>query len=190
MIYFVLWPLHVLWNEGQGFMPWGSWNLTDERTVLPRLENCWTKSNLETSQMACNAIVCWTLYYDQKKSKLRITVPFWWHRWPDRCPPPPPPPPHKIRPWVIMTCGKMLHGPLTRCVKLRVAHAPGMPGTFSPPPRIGGTDMHHGTCATHVPWCMPRSLISDFLWSWWRGKRSGIPRTCATRHFTYVVRGP
>ena len=75
-------------------------------------------------------------------------------------------------PWVIMTCGKMLHGPLTRCVKLRVAHAPGMPGTFSPPPRIGGTDMHHGTCVTHVPWCMPGSLIRGFLWSWWRGKRS------------------
>ena len=28
----------------------------------------------------------------------------------------------------------LLHGPLTRYVKLRVAHAPGMPGTFSPPP--------------------------------------------------------
>ena len=26
------------------------------------------------------------------------------------------------------------HWPLTRYVKLRVAHAPGMPGTFSPPP--------------------------------------------------------
>ena len=26
------------------------------------------------------------------------------------------------------------YGPLTRHVKLRVAHAPGMPGTFSPPP--------------------------------------------------------
>ena len=25
------------------------------------------------------------------------------------------------------------HGPLIRYVKLRVAHAPGMPGTFSPP---------------------------------------------------------
>ena len=28
----------------------------------------------------------------------------------------------------------LYHGPLTRNVKLRVAHAPGMPGTFSPPP--------------------------------------------------------
>ena len=28
------------------------------------------------------------------------------------------------------------------------------------------------TCVTHVPWCMPGSLTSDFLWSRWRGKRS------------------
>ena len=44
-----------------------------------------------------------------------------------------------------------VHGPLTRYVKLRVAHAPGMQGTFSPPPRVGDPDMHHGTCVTHVP---------------------------------------
>ena len=43
------------------------------------------------------------------------------------------------------------HGPLARYVKLRVAHAPGMPGTFSPPPRVIDPDMHHGTCVTHVP---------------------------------------
>ena len=46
------------------------------------------------------------------------------------------------------------HGLLNRYVKLRVAHAPGMPGTFSPPPRVSDPDMHHGTCVTHVPWCM------------------------------------
>ena len=28
------------------------------------------------------------------------------------------------------------HGPLVRYVKLRIAHAPGMPRTFSPPPRV------------------------------------------------------
>ena len=33
-------------------------------------------------------------------------------------------------------------------------------------------DMHHGTCAMHVPGCMPGSLTSGFLWSQWRGKRS------------------
>ena len=50
------------------------------------------------------------------------------------------------------------------------AHAPGMPGTFSPPPWVSDTDMHHGTCVTHVPWCMPGSLTSGFLWSQRQGK--------------------
>ena len=54
--------------------------------------------------------------------------------------------------------------------KIASAHAPGMPGTFSPPPRVSDPDMHHGTCVTHVPWCMPGSLTSGFLWSRWRGK--------------------
>ena len=45
-----------------------------------------------------------------------------------------------------------------------------MPGTFSPQPRVSDPDMHHGTCVTHVPWCMPGSLTSSFLWSRWRGK--------------------
>ena len=64
------------------------------------------------------------------------------------------------------------NGPLTRYVKLSAAHAPGMLGTFSPPPRVGDPGMHHGTCVTHVPWCMPGSLSSGFLWSRWWGKRS------------------
>ena len=55
------------------------------------------------------------------------------------------------------------HGPLVRYVKLRVAHAPGMPGTFSPPPRVSDPDMHHSTLG---------SLTSGFLWSRLREKRS------------------
>ena len=55
------------------------------------------------------------------------------------------------------------NGPLVRYVTWRVAHAPGMPGTFIPPPRVRDPDMHHGTCVTHVPWCMPGSLTSGFL---------------------------
>ena len=54
--------------------------------------------------------------------------------------------------------------------KIAVAHAPGMPGTFSPSPQVSDPDMHHGTCVTHVPWCMPGSLYSSFLWNWRRGK--------------------
>ena len=56
--------------------------------------------------------------------------------------------------------------------KMRVAHAPGMPGTFSPPPRFSDSDMHHGTCVTYVSRCMLLSLTSGFLWSRWRGNRS------------------
>ena len=60
---------------------------------------------------------------------------------------------------------------LTRYVKLRVAHASGMPGTFSPLPRVSDPDMQHGTCVTHVAWCMLGALTSSFLWSRWRRKR-------------------
>ena len=68
--------------------------------------------------------------------------------------------------------GHIAHGPLTRYVKLRIAHAPGMPGTFSPTPRVSDPDMHHGTCMPHVPWCMAGSLTRGFIWSRWRGKHS------------------
>ena len=61
---------------------------------------------------------------------------------------------------------------LTRYAKSCVAHAPGMPGTFSPPSRVSDPDMHHDTCVTHVPWCMPGSLTSGFLWSRWLGNHS------------------
>ena len=83
-----------------------------------------------------------------------------------------------------------VHGPLTRHLKLRVAHAPGMPGTFSPPTRVSDTDMHHGTCVTHVPWCMPESLKSGFLWSRGRENVPGIPGACATCNFTFLLSGP
>ena len=68
----------------------------------------------------------------------------------------------------------MVHsdGPLARYVKLRVAHTSGLPGSLSLPLRVSDPDMHYGTCVTHVPWCMPGSLTSGFLWSLWQGKRS------------------
>ena len=66
-----------------------------------------------------------------------------------------------------------------------------MSGTFSPPPRVSDPDMHHGTCITHVSWCMPGSLTSGFLWNRrWGRNVPGIPGACATRKFTYLVRGP
>ena len=64
-----------------------------------------------------------------------------------------------ISQWQVL----LLHGPLASYVKLWVTHAPGMPGIFSPPPRVSDPDTHHGTCVTHVPWCMPGSLLNGFL---------------------------
>ena len=83
-----------------------------------------------------------------------------------------------------------LHGPIVSYVKLQAARAPEMPGTFSPSLRVCEPGMHHGTCVTHVPWCMPGSLSSGFLSSRWRENVPGIPGACATHKCTYLVRGP
>ena len=52
-------------------------------------------------------------------------------------------------------------------------------------PLVSDPGMHHDTCVTHVPWCMPGSLIHC-------GGQNvpGIPGACATRNFTYLARGP
>ena len=76
-----------------------------------------------------------------------------------------------------------VHGPLARYVKVRIAHAPGMPGTFTPPPPGNNPGMHQDTCVTHVPWYMPGSLPSGFLWSRWREKRSRYSRHMCNAQF-------
>ena len=81
-------------------------------------------------------------------------------------------------------------GSLNRYAKLWVAHAPGMPGTFSPPPRLRDPDMHRGTCVTHVPWGMSGSLIIGFLWKWWRRKRSQYSRRMRNRLFCVSGKRP
>ena len=48
------------------------------------------------------------------------------------------------------------HGPLARYVKSRVAHAAGMPGTFSPPPRLAIP-----TCITARAWRTCRDACRD-----------------------------
>ena len=75
------------------------------------------------------------------------------------------------------------YGPLTRYAKLSVAHAPGMLGKFSSPPRVSDPYMHHGTCVTHVPWCLLGSLTSGFFWSRWRRKRSRHTRRMRNPQF-------
>ena len=79
-----------------------------------------------------------------------------------------------------------LFGPLTRYVKLRVAHTPGMPGMFprhrrQRKPLVSDPGMH----LTHVPWCMSGSVTRD------GGENvPGIPGACPARNFAYLVRGP
>ena len=52
-------------------------------------------------------------------------------------------------------------------------------------PLVSDPGIHHGTCVTHVPWCMSGSLNRSG-----GGKVPGIPGACATRNFTYLARGP
>ena len=52
-------------------------------------------------------------------------------------------------------------------------------------PLVNDPGMHHGTCVTHVPWCMSGSLF--------RGGGEnvpGIPNASATPNFRYLARGP
>ena len=51
-------------------------------------------------------------------------------------------------------------------------------------PLVGDPGMHHGTCVTHVPWWM-----SGLLTPGGGENVPGIPGACATRNFTYLVRG-
>ena len=52
-------------------------------------------------------------------------------------------------------------------------------------PLVTDPGMHHGTCVTHVLWCILGSLT--------RGGGEnvpGIPGACTTRNVTYLVKGP
>ena len=50
---------------------------------------------------------------------------------------------------------------------------------------ISNPGVHHGTCVTHVPWCLSGSLTNG------DGENVPcIPGACATRNFTYLARVP
>ena len=68
---------------------------------------------------------------------------------------------------VVNDSENVFNGSLTRYVNMRIAHAPGMPGTFSP------------------PWCISGPLNCS------GGENvPGIPGACATRNFKYLARAP
>ena len=74
-------------------------------------------------------------------------------------------------------------------------------------PLVSDPGMHHGTCVTHVPWCISGSLIR-YGGGWGGGGGGGVGGVCvcggggevwtfpailgacATRNFTYLARGP
>ena len=59
------------------------------------------------------------------------------------------------------------------------------------PARVGSDPvMHHGTCVTHVPWCMPGSLTSDFLLIRQREKRSRHSRCICNPQFCVSGKRP
>ena len=78
----------------------------------------------------------------------------------------------KQKKWSV-SLGLDRYGLLVRYVKLRVAHAPGMPGTCSLPPLVSDPDMRHGMCVTQVPRgaCWDRKLAISFE----VGGRENIP---------------
>ena len=76
------------------------------------------------------------------------------------------------------------HGPLARYVKLRVAYAPGVSGTFSSSPLVSDPRMHHGTCVT------ARAVVHVAFEGGGGENVPGIPGACGTRKFKYLVRGP
>ena len=69
-------------------------------------------------------------------------------------------------------------------------HAPRMPGTFSPPPRVSYPDMRHCKRVTHVPRCAPASLNNVSFVVGGSENVPGIPGACANRNFSYLVTGP
>ena len=50
---------------------------------------------------------------------------------------------------------------------------------------VSDPGMYHGTCVTHVPWCMSGSPTGGG-----GEKVPGIPGACANHYFTYLARGP
>ena len=55
---------------------------------------------------------------------------------------------------------------------------------------VSDPDMHHGTCVTHVPWCMPGSLTSGYIWTRLREKSSRHSRRMRKPQFSVSGKRP
>ena len=83
-----------------------------------------------------------------------------------------------------------MYEPLTRYIKLCIADAQGIPGTFSPPPTSKGTASQRSRHASrHM--CRARAVMHIGIANTWRRvKCYRHCGTCATLNFTYLVRAP
>ena len=82
------------------------------------------------------------------------------------------------------------YGPLARYVKLRVAHAPGMPGTFSPPPTSNETAIKRSRHASrHVRDARAVMHVGIANMRWW-GKRSRHSRGMRNTQFCVSDKRP
>ena len=84
-------------------------------------------------------------------------------------------------PFHDITC--VSYGPLARYVKLGLRMRRECRELFPRHRGFCNPDMHHGTCVTHVPWCIPGSLTIGFSWSRWRGKHSWHSRRMRNPQF-------
>ena len=90
-----------------------------------------------------------------------------------------------------MTTSYIWYGASWQIHKIADCACAGNTGNVSPrrrlqmKPLVSDPGMHHGTCVTHVPWCMSGSLF--------RGGGEnvpGIPGARPARNFTHLARGP
>ena len=86
---------------------------------------------------------------------------------------------------IVRHGASLSHEPVARYVILRVAHAPGMPVTFSLPPTsqkplVSDYGMRHARAVMHAGITNPQ----------WRGKSSRHSSACAARNLTYLIIGP
>ena len=84
----------------------------------------------------------------------------------------------------------LLHGPLTRYVKLRVAHAREFRERFPSPPISKETASQRSRHASRHVRLARAVMYVGIAYPHWGENVPGIPGACATRNFTYLVRGP
>ena len=94
----------------------------------------------------------------------------------------------KEAPWSLKIPRKGIpHGPLTRYVKLQVAHAPGMPGKFFPAAVFKGNRSRHASRHVRDARAVMHVGIAYLRWRVKRSRYSPLMRTC---NIAYLARGP